>query len=287
VSTREHVLIVGSMAFDDLELPTGVFPNTVGGSATYSAFAARRSPPARRRRVVGDDFDAGHSIALAARGIDTEGIERAKGKTFRWAGRYDADLVGRTSRSTRSSTCSPTFQPKIPAGVAHHPARPARQHPPGAPVEVLDGWRRPPRRRRHDELLDPGRAEDRSRRCSCPRRRPHHQRRGGARALRHPQHPQGRGRRPQARAAHAHHQARRARRAALRRGRHLRGARLPARRGHRPDGRRRLLRGRASRLPRHRVRAEPARHAPRDGPRDRDRVVLRRVQEITRLFALD
>src|SRR5258708_1889826 len=34
------VLIVGSMAFDDLELPTGSEKDVVGGSATYAAYTA-------------------------------------------------------------------------------------------------------------------------------------------------------------------------------------------------------------------------------------------------------
>ena len=41
------VLIVGSMAFDDLELPSGSFKNVVGGSATYGAMAAATFAPVR------------------------------------------------------------------------------------------------------------------------------------------------------------------------------------------------------------------------------------------------
>jgi sugar/nucleoside kinase (ribokinase family) len=114
VTSREHVLIVGSMAFDDLELPSGAFPDTVGGSATYSALACSAFTPARVVAVVGDDFPQTELDRLAARGVDTVGIERAKGKTFRWAGRYDADLVGRVSLDTQLNVFA-DFRPKIPA----------------------------------------------------------------------------------------------------------------------------------------------------------------------------
>ena len=52
------VLIVGSMAFDDLDLPTGSARDVVGGSATYSAYAASVFAPVRLVAVVGDDHRA-------------------------------------------------------------------------------------------------------------------------------------------------------------------------------------------------------------------------------------
>lgn len=112
MSTRAPVLIVGSMAFDDLELPNGTYPNTVGGSATYASFAASTFTDVRVVAVVGDDFDGKTITALDARGVSTMGIERAKGRTFRWAGRYDADLVGRTTLDTQLNVFA-DFQPKL------------------------------------------------------------------------------------------------------------------------------------------------------------------------------
>jgi sugar/nucleoside kinase (ribokinase family) len=108
------ILIVGSMAFDDLQLPTVTATDVVGGSATYAAFGASVFAPVRVVAVVGDDFPEETLDAMRARGIDTTGIERAPGKTFRWAGRYDADLVGRTTLDTQLNVFS-SFAPKIPA----------------------------------------------------------------------------------------------------------------------------------------------------------------------------
>ena len=96
MTRAESILIVGSMAFDDLELPSVNAKDVVGGSATYSAFAASAFAEVRVVAVVGGDFPDATLAALRARGIDTDGIERAEGRTFRWAGRYDADLVHRT-----------------------------------------------------------------------------------------------------------------------------------------------------------------------------------------------
>ncbi len=108
----EPVLIVGSVAYDDLELPSGVFNNTVGGAATYSAIATSLLHPARVVGIVGEDFDAKTLEQLRARSIDVDGIERAKGKTFRWRGRYAADLNSRETLDTQLNVFA-HFQPKI------------------------------------------------------------------------------------------------------------------------------------------------------------------------------
>ena len=136
------VLIVGSMAFDDLELPTGAFPNVVGGSATYGAFAASVYAPVRLVAVVGDDFARPTLDALGARGVDTTGVEHAKGLTFRWAGRYDANLSGRTTLDTQLNVFG-DFRPKIPASHRDTPFVLLGNIHPALQLEVLDQIRSP------------------------------------------------------------------------------------------------------------------------------------------------
>jgi sugar/nucleoside kinase (ribokinase family) len=109
----DALLIVGSMAFDDLDLPSGPERNVVGGSATYAAVAASLYTAARIVAVVGDDFPAETVSMLEGRGIDTAGIERAKGKTFRWAGRYSPNLASRETLDTQLNVFA-DFRPKLP-----------------------------------------------------------------------------------------------------------------------------------------------------------------------------
>jgi len=56
----------------------------LGGAATYFSLAASYFTQVRMVAVVGDDFGAEHEDILKNRGVDTRGIERASGKTFRW-----------------------------------------------------------------------------------------------------------------------------------------------------------------------------------------------------------
>ena len=113
-AAKDSILVVGSVACDDLEMPTGVFENVLGGAATYSSIAASLLAPVRLVGVVGDDFAEAHLDALRERGVDTAGVERAKGKTFRWRGRYSSDLASRTSLDTQLNVFA-DFRPKIPA----------------------------------------------------------------------------------------------------------------------------------------------------------------------------
>jgi sugar/nucleoside kinase (ribokinase family) len=108
------VLIVGSLAFDDLEMPSGTFEDVVGGAATYSSIAASLLSPVRLVGVVGKDFPESVLSDLRARGCDTAGVEHADGKTFRWRGRYAPDLSSRETLDTQLNVFA-DFKPKLPA----------------------------------------------------------------------------------------------------------------------------------------------------------------------------
>ncbi|HEX3345230.1 MAG TPA: PfkB family carbohydrate kinase [Polyangiaceae bacterium] len=117
MSPSSHpLLIVGSIAFDDLDMPSGQHRDVLGGAATYSSLAASLLAPGAVRVVgiVGEDFPESHLADLRARGVDTAGVERAAGRTFRWHGRYSEDLASRTSIDTQLNVFA-DFSPKIPA----------------------------------------------------------------------------------------------------------------------------------------------------------------------------
>lgn len=119
------ILVVGSMAFDDLQFPRPIpdpadpgrsrtiFEDVVGGAATYAALAASCYAPVQVVAVIGEDFPADMLGLMQRRGIDTRGVERAQGRTFRWSGRYHPDLVGRDTLDTQLNVFA-DFRPKIP-----------------------------------------------------------------------------------------------------------------------------------------------------------------------------
>lgn len=109
------VLIVGSVAFDTLHLPTGSHPKVLGGSATFASLAASNFAPVRLVGVVGKDWPAGATRLLARRRVDTSGLEcDIRGDTFHWEGRYAPDLASRETLATDLNVFA-SFSPKIPS----------------------------------------------------------------------------------------------------------------------------------------------------------------------------
>jgi sugar/nucleoside kinase (ribokinase family) len=136
------LLIVGSMAFDDLDLPSGSARDVVGGAATYAAYAATQFCPVRLVAVVGDDFPGETLTELSARGADVAGIERAAGKTFRWWGRYADNLASRETLDTQLNVFA-DFKPKLPAAYVETPFVFLGNIHPALQLEVLSQVRSP------------------------------------------------------------------------------------------------------------------------------------------------
>src|SRR5277367_2325915 len=107
------ILVVGSVAFDDIASPSGSVKNILGGAATYFALAASYFTDVRVVAVVGDDFGAEQESVFRQHGIDTRGIERAPGKTFRWGGTYTENLNEARTDYTDLNVFE-KFQPQIP-----------------------------------------------------------------------------------------------------------------------------------------------------------------------------
>jgi sugar/nucleoside kinase (ribokinase family) len=107
------ILVVGSVAFDDITSPSGTAKNILGGAATYFSLAASYFTPVRVVAVVGEDFGPAEENVFRKHKIDTRGIERAKGKTFRWGGSY-ADNLNEAKTNYTDLNVFETFHPRIP-----------------------------------------------------------------------------------------------------------------------------------------------------------------------------
>ncbi|MFH1416543.1 MAG: PfkB family carbohydrate kinase [Elusimicrobiota bacterium] len=88
---KNKVLVVGSVALDDIETPFGSRDASLGGSAVFFSWACSLFSEVSMVGVVGDDFPAEYTDDMNRRGIDTNGLVVKEGKTFHWKGRYDFD----------------------------------------------------------------------------------------------------------------------------------------------------------------------------------------------------
>jgi sugar/nucleoside kinase (ribokinase family) len=108
------ILVVGSVAFDTLETPSGKRERVLGGAATHFALAASFFTNVRVVGVVGEDFLPEHEAVLTSKGVDTTGIEHVPGKSFHWTGSYVKDLAAAETLATDLNVFA-DFEPKIPA----------------------------------------------------------------------------------------------------------------------------------------------------------------------------
>lgn len=113
MSANRSILVVGSVAFDDIDGPFGMHRNLLGGSATFIARAASYfTRNVSLVAVVGEDFPQQHIDDLTAAGVDTKGLERVAGQTFHWTGKYSNDLATRETLDTQLGVFA-SFQPKL------------------------------------------------------------------------------------------------------------------------------------------------------------------------------
>jgi sugar/nucleoside kinase (ribokinase family) len=108
------LLVVGSVALDSIHTPFGETADALGGSAVFFSVAAAVLSPVKVVGVIGSDYPVAQLEALAPRGIDWSGVERAEGESFRWRGKYSYDLQSRETLETRLGVFA-HFQPKLPA----------------------------------------------------------------------------------------------------------------------------------------------------------------------------
>jgi sugar/nucleoside kinase (ribokinase family) len=108
------IVVVGSVAFDSIETPSGRVDHALGGAATHFALAASYFTQVRVIGVVGEDFTAANEDVLKKRGVDTAGIEHVSGKSFHWTGSYTRTLNEADTLATELNVFE-TFTPKIPA----------------------------------------------------------------------------------------------------------------------------------------------------------------------------
>jgi sugar/nucleoside kinase (ribokinase family) len=112
-----NILVVGSLAYDDVQTPVEHRTNVLGGAASYFAIAASLYAPVRLVGVIGDDFLEKDVERLGARRIDLSGLERRPGKSFRWLGKYDYAMNTAQTINTELGVFA-DWKPRVPAEFA-------------------------------------------------------------------------------------------------------------------------------------------------------------------------
>ncbi|MFO7977605.1 MAG: PfkB family carbohydrate kinase [Bacteroidales bacterium] len=109
------LLVVGTVAFDEVETPFGKTGKILGGAGTYAALAASQlTEGINLVSVVGGDFPDEYMNLLSKRNIDLAGVKVIpQGKTFFWSGKYHMDMNTRDTLVTDLNVLA-DFNPVLP-----------------------------------------------------------------------------------------------------------------------------------------------------------------------------
>jgi len=107
------LVCLGTIALDSVETPFGKKDGILGGSATYFGLAAGFFSKCGIIGVVGKDFPDEHLLYLNRHQVDTSGVEKTGGETFRWSGFYEFDMNTAHTKETQLNVLA-DFKPKIP-----------------------------------------------------------------------------------------------------------------------------------------------------------------------------
>jgi len=136
------VLVVGSIALDNVKTPIEEKSDLLGGSTAYASVAASFFSPVNLVGIVGEDFPKEHIEYLRSRKIDLTGLQIVPGKTFRWSGEYMWDLNTRETRSIALNVFE-SFEPKLPPGYESTPYVLLGNIHPNLQSHVLDQMKQP------------------------------------------------------------------------------------------------------------------------------------------------
>lgn len=108
------LVVVGSVALDNIETPTQRRDDVLGGAAVHFSYAASYFSKVRLVGVVGDDWPGEHTKLLESRSVDVAGLQKvAGGKTFRWTGKYQPNMNDRETLEVHLNVFG-DFNPVLP-----------------------------------------------------------------------------------------------------------------------------------------------------------------------------
>ena len=112
--------MVGSIGIDDIQTRESDRKDLLGGSLPFATAAAAFFAKTGAVGVVGDDFPASFEARWKTFGTDLSGVQHQKGATFRWACRYDENMIERTTLKTELGVFA-DFKPVLPAAYKRAP----------------------------------------------------------------------------------------------------------------------------------------------------------------------
>tara|TARA_B100000609_G_C17221151_1_gene440133 strand:- start:65 stop:970 length:906 start_codon:yes stop_codon:yes gene_type:complete len=117
---KKEIVVVGSVAYDDVKTIKGDKKRLLGGSGTYFSIAASLFTKVNLVGVVGDDFNSSDIEMFNKNSIDTKYLKKEVGSTFHWGGIYSDDFSERETIFTNLGVFE-NFDPEIDSNSFDNP----------------------------------------------------------------------------------------------------------------------------------------------------------------------
>jgi sugar/nucleoside kinase (ribokinase family) len=137
-----NLVIVGSIGLDTIATPSAKRARVLGGSVTHACAAASFFTKTGMVGVVGTDFPLPFLQLYQKIGLDVEGLQRIKGRTFRWSGVYESDMNNRRTLNTELNVLG-QFAPLLPESYRAAPFLFLANMQPSLQLRVLDQMKAP------------------------------------------------------------------------------------------------------------------------------------------------
>ena len=136
------ILVVGSVGYDTIRTPKGQAENILGGSSNYFALSAALYTQVKIVGVVGTDYRPEDVALLESKGVQTNGLQKVNGSTFRWTGQYTGDMNEAETLETQLNVLK-DFKPTLPADYKNAEILFLANIDPVLQLEVLDQVQNP------------------------------------------------------------------------------------------------------------------------------------------------
>lgn len=136
-------VILGSIGIDDIETRLESKKAILGGAASYACAASSFFTETGMMSIVGEDFPNEYFEKYKSFGINLEGLIVEKGgKTFRWGGTYDDNMIDRVTNFTELNTLE-HFEPAVPASYENAESVLLGNLAPATQISVLEKMKNP------------------------------------------------------------------------------------------------------------------------------------------------
>ena len=137
------LMVLGTVALDNVKTPHGERRNMLGGSAAHFSMSACLFTQVHLVAVIGKDFPKEHVSLLRKKGVNLSSLKEADGATFRWGGEYKKEDLNTALTLETQLGVLQEYAPEIRPNQRHVPNIFLANYDPDLQMELLHLVRKP------------------------------------------------------------------------------------------------------------------------------------------------